>query len=263
MPSSLRYAVSEVNFLPALRLRGLALVAVGALFGAAVGLAFGRAFLTRHEARATLLVAALGLEGPVVPLTELRARAESRSLKVAILTKQGVPNPDREFDAYKVSVEPDLSREGTLVGLTVVGPDCARTLGLASGILDAMIRETHSAFAAEMKERQEHLDHTARASKTFAEAAIADRLGPELVGQTVAALESERWAEEVSRSRVPEQREVLTSRDTEVIDAPYLRDTSARSAVAVALGSLLGMLLGLALALIAPDHALRRRSARA
>jgi hypothetical protein len=238
----------EVDFLGALRARGLALVAVGAALGASVGLGAANAFLRRHEAHATFRVATLGLMGPAVPLSEVRARAESRSMGLAALTAGSIPNPEGEVSAYKVTAEPDASRDGTVVSLTVVGPEAAATLAVAQGVLDGVMRFTHESFSAAMKEHQEQLARAIHATDAFTQAAGAHPAGNELAEQTVAALEFERWAGEVSSTRQRAQREVLTSRDSEVIDAPYLHDSNTRTLLVAALGAFAGMLLGLAMA---------------
>ena len=99
-----------------------------------------------------------------------------------------------------------------------------------------------------MKEHDVQFAHAAQVSEAFEQAAGNHPTGQEVVGQTEAALEFERWAGEVSSIRQRAQREVLTSRDTEIIDPPYLKDSNARALLVAALGAFAGMLLGLALA---------------
>ncbi len=101
---------AEVDFLAALRVRGLALVAVGAFLGASGGFAASRLFLHHYEAHAVLRIATLGLMGPVVPLSEVRARAEARSLTLAALTAHSSPHPEADVNAYKVTADLDPSR---------------------------------------------------------------------------------------------------------------------------------------------------------
>ena len=243
-----RTSSSEVDFLGALRARGLATVAIGALVGAATGLWAANAFLRRHEAHAVFRVATLGLMGPVVPLNEVKARAESRVLTLATLNAHSVPNAESEVMAYKVNADLDPSRDGTVITLSVVGPDTTLTMALATDVLTSLTHFTHEAFASAMKEHQEQLARAVHASDAFSQAATLHPAGSELADQTVAALEFERWAGEVSSIRQRAQREVLTSRDSEVIDPPYLRDSNARALLIAALGAFAGMLLGLAIA---------------
>jgi hypothetical protein len=238
----------EVDFLSALRLRGLALIALCGFLGATGGLGVGRVLLRRHEARVVLRIATLGLMGPVVPLSEVKARAEARSQIIAVLTAHHAANPATEVDAYKVTAEPDVTRDGTVVTLTADGPDPELTLALAKDISEALTNVTHSAFAAAIKEHEDELARAARTTDAFSQAASARPAGQELQAQTEVALEFERWAGEVASIRQRAQREVLTSRDTEVIDPPFLKDNNTRVILVAALGAFAGMLLALAFA---------------
>lgn len=243
-----RTGPSEVDFLAALRARGLVLVGLGALVGAAAGFSVSRYFLVRHEAHAVLRLATLGLMGPVVPMSEARARAESRTVALASLTAHGDTHAENDVYTYKVTTDLDSTRDGTVVTLTVVGPDAALTLGLAQDIVSSLQSVTHAAFVAAVQEQQEQLTRAAHTTDAFRQAAGAHPAGQELADQTEVAMEFERWAGEVSSIRQRAQREVLSSRDTDVIDAPYLRDSNARALLVAALGGFAGMLIGLALA---------------
>src|SRR6185437_7555438 len=113
---------SEIDLLSPLSPRSLVKVAVCCLLGGIAGTAAGKALLKHVQVKAVMRVGTYGLIGPVVPLTEVKARAESISANVEDMTHIGVAQPELEARRYAVQAEVDASRDGTVVTLTTSGP---------------------------------------------------------------------------------------------------------------------------------------------
>jgi hypothetical protein len=237
----------EIDFLTALSPRGLLLVVVGALVGGLLGFAAGQTFLHHHEARAVLRIATIGMFGPAVPLSEVKARAESRSIVIEALTAAGAPDPAGLSSRYKVSAELDGSHDGTVVVLAAQGPEADLVLKVTQHVQDVLVKRSHDAYSMGVAEKQVRLDQASQAIAAFQKAAETRTPSTEVPGQISASMEFMRWAGEMSNMRGRADRELVESRDTEIIDPPYARDTLSRPLLLAALGAFAGLLVGLSL----------------
>jgi hypothetical protein len=235
----------DVDLLAVLQPRAMLAVALGGLLGGLAGLGAGKALVRHHEARAVLRVATLGMVGPVMPLSEVKARAESRRGVLEALKAQGVPD-EAGAAGFKVSTELDPSRDGTVVTVMASGPDAEKALGLARHVVDGLVKVTHDAYEAAMADGRARMQQGAEAAQQGAMQQGAMQQGA--MQQGAAGAQFERWAGELQAARRAAEREVVTSRDTEVLDPPYLRESNARVLLVAALGALAGVLVALAFA---------------
>lgn len=228
---------AEVDLLAALRPRALLTIAACALIGGLLGLGAGTTLLHHAEARAVMRVGTVGMLGPVVPLSEVQARAEALAARIDDLKKAGDPQAATDARRFKVQAALDSSSDGTVVTVTVGGPDAARALALCQARLDSLMAFTHDAFLSAQKETTARLAQAEQAQTTLQKTGAVD-------GHAAAAFE--RWASELSAARAQAHRAVLFTRDSAVIDPPYRVNSNARVILLAALGCFAGMLLGLA-----------------
>jgi hypothetical protein len=238
------HAAPEADFLAALAPGGLLKVAIGCLVGAAVGLMVGRAFLRQHESKAVFRTATIAFGGPVIPLNELKARAVSRDLITRALTNIGSTEPP---EAYRVQADADDSRDPTVLTLVVSGPKGETSQALASAILEEFTRVTHEAYEREISDEQKRLRVASQAAESLTGISHENGAGTG-VAAAAAVISIEKWVGELESSRTFLMRSVLDSRDSEIIDKPYVRENSSRILLLTALGGFAGMLIGLSLA---------------
>ncbi|MBS2030632.1 MAG: hypothetical protein JST54_22200 [Deltaproteobacteria bacterium] len=231
--------VAEVDFLSALSPRKLAMVAVGALLGAGVGFGVGQVFLRTFEGRSVVRIATVGLYGPALPNTEVKARAESRSQLREILKDLGVADPVREANHYKVLADNDASPDNPVFILTVTGPDATIAGETCKRLTADMVKTTHDAYVHTMQ------DQTQRLVLASAAAAKPDTASPEQRAQT---LELEHVAADAATLRLA-GRILVAAGDSQVLDEPFAQETPIRKLLAAALGAFLGMLGALSMAL--------------
>jgi len=230
---------TEIDLLAALRPRALLLIGACALVGGLLGLGAGETFLHHAEARAVMRVGTVGMLGPVVPLSEVQARAESLAARVDDLKKAGDPEAPSDARRYKVDATTDGSSDGTVVSLSVTGPNAKGVLAICQARLDGLVAFTHQAFLAAQRET------SARFSQADQAAAALQKAGAANV-QASAAFD--RWASDLAVARAQSQRTVLFTRDSEIIDPPFVVGSSARVILLAALGCFAGLLAGLAIA---------------
>lgn len=233
-------AASDVDLLAPLSPPALLKIAALTIVGGLLGLGAGKLLIHHAEAKAVMRVGAVGMLGPVVPLSEVRARAESHGEVIEAMKKLGVADPEQEARKYRVTADVDSTRDGTVVELDVNGPDEAMVLALAKSRLEALVAVTHQAFVQASQ---------SDAAKLGAGAAEAEALKKAASGapDPAAAASFQRWAGELADARHTAEREVLLSRDSEILDPPYAVESSARKLLLAALGCFAGLLLGLAL----------------
>ena len=231
----------EVDLLAPLRPAALLRVALFALVGGLLGLGAGKLLLRHAEVRAVLRVASVSVLGPAMPLSEVKARAESHGQTVEDLKALGVADAARKARDYHFQADLDGSRDGSMVALSVTGPDAAIARELMARRVTKLVAATHDAFLEASKHDADRL-----AAADAAQAALRKASsGPDMT----AAASFERWAGELAAARRDAARDLSLSRDTEVIDPPYPVESNARALLVAALGCFTGMLLGLGLSL--------------
>lgn len=230
-------AAAEIDLLAPLSPPALLKVALLCVLGGALGFGAGKAFIHHAQAQAVIRVATVARLGPVMPLTEVKARAESFGGVLAAMKQLHVDQPERTALAYKVTATPDVSHDGSVVELTFEGPDAATVEALAQARVAELVSETHAAYVAA---------ESSSAARLAQAAAVADSMKSAAATATEAAA-FEHWAGELSEARARAEREVVLSRDSEIIDAPHQMYSNMRVLMIAALGCFAGLLLGLVL----------------
>jgi hypothetical protein len=138
-----------------------------------------------------------------------------------------------------VQAEPDATRDGTVLTLTVSGPEASTAGGLCAARLARLVAVTHEAFAANQKESTERSTGAARAAEVLQKAGAST--------EPASAAAFAHWADDLSAARRQVDREVLLTRDSEILDPPHTVDSNARQLLVAALGAFAGLLLGLAI----------------
>lgn len=222
-------------------LRGpvLARLALGSLLGGALGFGVGVVLLPHAEARAVMRVGTLGRLGPVVPMSEVKARLESRMLVRQALTTGGLAEVDGA--RYRLQADVDSTGEGSIVVMSASGPDEHAVEVIAQHALRSQLAFTHEAWVAATAleqarfERATQVEAGMRAAGAPAEGGGGGGGGG---GHAAAALLYERWAGELAALRSEGRRVVLESRDSEVIDEPYVTRSRTRAVLLGAVGAL-------------------------
>ena len=229
------------DFLLPLTAGQMVILATSIAVGAVTGSIVGRQFLRQYEARATVKLATVAFTGPVISAAELAARAQSRDLLGATLASIHSPQPP---EAYKVQTEWDasLGSNASLLSFSVSGSHPDVCAAVAASILDSLSQVSHRAYLSATADEEQQLLSASRAAQ-----GLRDGAGPSPV-PAAAAVSVGRWADKLKKSHELLKKNVLDSRDFEVIDRPFVRDIPSRTLALAALGAFVGMLLGLAVA---------------
>ncbi len=232
---------TDVDFFLPLSWRAVVLTLVGCLVGVAAG--FGMGFLSprSYQARSVIRVASVSPVGPVVPLNELRARAESRMALRQLFKEMGEANPGEAAGLFRVQAEVDPSADGGLMTFTVFGLDRDRTAQVCERVAESIVKRSHEAFEAAVREQNE-LKAQAQGlleARRAAAGALADRLAQ--------AQQLERLAEDSLMARRLGERLAVQARDAETIDSPEAQEQPSKKTLLAALGAFAGMFLGLVL----------------
>ena len=231
---------SELDLLAPLSPMSLIKVAACCLVGGVLGLAVGKVVLQRSQARAVMRVGTSALLGPVVPLSEVKARAESLGANAEDFAHLGQPEPEKLARRYQVLAEVDGSHDGTVVTLNASGSDEALVMALCKARLDRLMATTHAAWVQATTLRDGALG-SGKESVAALQKAGADAVNP------AEAATFARWAGELTAAHHDAERQAMLSRDSEIIDAPYVVDLGSRKLLLAAVGAFGGLLLGLAL----------------
>jgi hypothetical protein len=248
--------VAEVDFLTPLSMRGVAQVVAGCLLGGLLGWFVGHSQLTQYEATAVVRVATVGIRGPVMPLEEARSWAESHAELRKELQALNVPDIDHAVNRYHSYGDFDESHQVAVINIRASGPRADVVQGICDHMVQVVVEKSHDLFVAQLKDIDLHFQQAQQAAESFQKVSEKElNLGSALTAQqTSASMELQRWAGELGSTLRYAKGEVVASRDSEVIDPPFMKENGQRSLLLAALGAFAGMLLGL-------GWASRRRSA--
>jgi hypothetical protein len=227
------------------RVRTLGIIASGLLIGLILGTIAGSTLFPSYEAHAVVQIATLGLAEPVVPMTEVKAHAESRSRVVELLSARGLGADPRD---YQVLAEIEPTGASAVVKLSAQGPDSTLALALAQGASDEVLGFTNRAYDQTLEELRSMGSRSEATSGAFAAVGADDGPLASSPEHTLVGLRYGQWAAEVSSLRRDAQRALRLSRAGEVIDPPFVHCRGGRATLVSLLGSALGLLVGVALA---------------
>jgi hypothetical protein len=214
-----------------------------AIIGGVLGLLVGVIRFRRNEARAVIWIGTLGQMGPVVPLSEVKARAESRSRVGQGHWARLLATPDEDIRSYRVTAEVDAA-DSTVVAISATGPEPAPALALAQETADDLVRLTNGVQALAAKDFELQLGRAGRASLAFVRSVEPTSAAPSPTADSDTELFFERWAGEATFTAQAAQRVLLQSRRSEIIDAAYLVPNRDQRATLLAVGAVLGLLFG-------------------